>query len=339
MLVASWDADQADRQAAAERKRLLREALQGSEALLVAPDGVPLEGIGQEIVNISTKARLESYDETFQKALGLRSELARRLRVGAYSTGEIRDLYVALGRVSGVLSYLTLDLGQAQDAKVHAEAAFQLGDRAGDDQLRAWARGTQALAYRFTKDFEMARDSARDGLSYVGTSTGTAEPRLLCGLAASVANLGDSATALELLDQADRVRDQCRPDEIPGLFTFTPAKQIYYHGFSLMWAEDPKTLRRSVRASEEAMDAWKVQHSPGDEMLTIIYLASANALLGDLDASLAAVSPVLEKPVSAHFSWVRKRLTQLNALLGKNFPDSKVAADMRLTLDAYVRTD
>lgn len=74
-------------------------------------------------------------------------------------------------------------------------------------------------------------------------------------------------------------------------------------------------------------------------MLTIIYLASANARLGDLDASLAAVSPVLEKPVSAHFSWVRKRLTQLNTLLGKNFPDSKVAADMRLTLDAYVNTD
>lgn len=194
VLVASWDADQADRQAAAKRKRLLREALQGSEALLAAPDGVPLEGIGQEIVNISTKARLESYDQTLRKALGLRSELARRLKVGAYSTGEIRDLYVALGRVSGVLSYLTLDLGQAQDAKVHAEAAFQLGDRAGHDQLRAWARGTQALAYRFTKDFGMERDSAEDGLNYVGKSTGTSVSRLLCGLAASVANLGDSAT-------------------------------------------------------------------------------------------------------------------------------------------------
>ncbi|MEV0298411.1 hypothetical protein [Nocardia sp. NPDC050710] len=177
---------------------------------------------------------------------------------------EVRELYVALGRVCGVLSYLTLDLGQADTARVHAQASFQLGDRAEHDQLRAWARGTQALAFRFVKDFTSARDAAIDGLQYVTDSTGTAEARLLCGLAASVANLGDSAQALELLDDAERARDDAGPDEIPGLFTFTPAKQIYYRGFSLMWAEDKRILRKSIKASEQAIDAWQVQRSPGD---------------------------------------------------------------------------
>ncbi|NQE88079.1 helix-turn-helix domain-containing protein [Nocardia terpenica] len=335
-LVASWDADQAERARAEDTMRMLKEARQGSEELILAPDGVALDDIGQRIVDISTKARLESYDETLKRALGIRAELTRRLRVGAHSPNEIRDLYVALGRVCGVLSYLTLDLGQHDHAKVHAEAAFQLGDRAGHDQLRAWARGTQALAFRFTKDFELARGAAEDGLNYVGRSTGTTEPRLLCGLAASVANLGDSTLALELLEQADRVRDHCRPDEIPGLFTFTPAKQIYYHGFSLMWADDSKTLTKSITASEDALRAWKVQRSPGDEMLTTIYLAMANARVGDLDASLAAVSPVLEQPIEAHFSWVRKRLNQLDGLLAKHFPDSKDAQEERETLRAYV---
>ncbi|MFF0453348.1 multiprotein-bridging factor 1 family protein [Nocardia africana] len=336
-VVTAWDADQIERARAADTMRMLEDARRGSEALLVAPDGASLDDIGQRIVDIATQARLESYDRTLDRALALRTELTRRLRVGAYNPNTIRDLYVALGRVCGVLAYLTLDLGQHSHAKLHAEAAFQLGDRANHDQLRAWSRGTQALAHRFTRDFELARDAAEDGLRYVSASTGTTEPRLLCSLAASVANLGDSERAAELLEQADRVRDQgANNDEIPGLFTFTPAKQIYYHGFSLMWAEDAKTLRRSVKASEEALRAWKIQRSPGDEMLTTIYLAMSSARLGDLDASLAAVAPVLEQPIEHHFSWVRKRLNQLDELLAKHFPDSQAAAEEREVLSAYV---
>lgn len=93
-----------------------------------------------------------------------------------------------------MLAYLALDLRQADAARVHGQAAFQLGDRAEHDQLRAWA----------------------------------------------------------------------------------------------------------VKASNDALAAWKVQYSPGDEMLTQIYLASASASarLGELDDAIAAVAPVLEKPPS-----------------------------------------
>jgi transcriptional regulator with XRE-family HTH domain len=335
MLVAAWDDDQREQARAADTLRMLAHARRDSEALMAAPDGVPLDEMHHGIIGIAKSARFEPYDHTLTRALDIRCELVRRLKEVAHRPEDIRDLYVALGRVCGVLAYLTLDLGQADTARVHAQAAFQLGDRANHDHLRAWSRGTQALAFRFTKDFELARDAAADGLNYVGGSTGTAEPRLLCGLAASVANLGDSARALELLTQADRARERCGSDEIPGLFTFSPAKQIYYHGFSLMWAEEPKVLRKSVAASNDAIAAWKVQNSPGDEMLTQIYLASASARLGELDDAIAAVTPVLEKPISAHFSWVRKRLNQLDGLLGEQFLDSRVAAEARETLRAY----
>ncbi|QIS01288.1 helix-turn-helix domain-containing protein [Nocardia brasiliensis] len=336
VLVAAWDQDQRDHARRNDTIKMLEQARRDSEALLVTPDGADLDQVHDGIIHIAKNARFEPYDKTLARALDIRAELMRRIRVGAYSPDEIRDLYVALGRVCGVLSYLTLDLGQADTARVHAQAAFQLGDRANHDQLRAWARGTQALAFRFTKDFELAASAATDGLKYVGSSTGTTEPRLLCGLAASVANLGDSARALELLDTAERARDSAGPDEVPGLFTFSPAKQIYYRGFSLMWADDKQTLVKSAKASEDAIDAWQVQRSPGDEMLSQIYLATANARLGDLDASIAAVTPVLANPISAHFSWVRKRLNQLDELLGKHFSDSVVASDMRETLRAYI---
>lgn len=336
LLVAAWDADEREHARAADTVRLLEEAQRDSQALLAAPDAVDLDRISDGISDIAVNARFEPYEETLNHALAIRAELVRRLKLEAHRPEDIRDLYVALGRVCGVLSYITLDLGQADMARVHAQAAFQLGDRAEHDALRAWARGTQALAYRFVKDFESARDAAADGLKYVGGSTGTTEPRLLCGLAASVANLGDSARALELLDEAERARDASGPDEIPGLFTFTPAKQIYYRGFSLMWAEDVATLKKSAKASEDAIAAWQVQRSPGDEMLSQIYLATANARLGELDASIAAVTPVLESPLTAHFSWVRKRLNQLDELIAKRFPDSQVAAEAHQTLRAYI---
>lgn len=86
--------------------------------------------------------------------------------------------------------------------------------------------------------------------------------------------------------------------------------------------EDKKTLRRTAKASEDAIDPWPVHRSPGDEMLIQIYLATANARLADLESSVAAVSLLFANPISAHFSWVRKRLNQLNGLLGKHFPDS-----------------
>ncbi|MBO0852401.1 MAG: helix-turn-helix domain-containing protein [Nocardia sp.] len=336
ILVAAWDADQREYARAADTVRHLEEAKRDSQALLAAPDAVALDEIYGGISDIATNARFEPYEETLNHALALRAELMRRLRATAYRPDDIRDLYIALGRVCGVLSYITLDLGQAETAEVHAHAAFQLADRANHDTLRAWARGTQALAFRFVKDFEKARDAAADGLKYAGVSAGTATPRLLCGLAASVANLGDSARALELLDDAERARDASGPDELPGLFTFTPAKQTYYRGFSLMWAEDLATLRKSAKASEDAIAAWQVQRSPGDEMLSQIYLATAHARLGDLDASIAAVTPVLESPLTAHFSWVRKRLNQLDELLLERFPDSRVAGDAHITLRAYI---
>ncbi|MFD6393156.1 helix-turn-helix domain-containing protein [Nocardia sp. NPDC060259] len=335
-LATAWDADQRQFARRADTLRMLEQAEADSRALLALPDVADLDEIQSGIHRIATGARFEPYDGTLTRASDLRVELMRRIRVGAHSPAELRTLYAALGRVCGVLAYLTLDLGQAETARMHAQAAFKLGDRADHDQLRAWARGTQALAFRFDKAFEQAAWAASDGLRYTNNSTGTSKPRLLCGLAASVANLGDSGRALELLDEAERARERAAVDEFPGLFTFTPAKQIYYRGFSLMWAEDKKTLRKSARASEDAIDAWQVQRSPGDEMLSQIYLATAEARLGDLDGSIAAVTPVLENPISAHFSWVRKRLRQLDGLLGEHFPDSAPASEMRETLGAYI---
>lgn len=348
-LVAAWDADQRELAARLDTVKQLDQAHRDAESLLALPDAADLDQINADIIEVAENARKQPYDVMLPQALSVRAELMRRLKETAYRPDQYRDTVLALGRVSGLLSYLTLDLGQSDMAKVHAAAAFTLGDRANDDHLRAWARGTQSLAFRFDKEFDQAAWAASDGLQYAGESTGTAKARLLCGLAASVARQGDSERAMQLLQEADTARDHSQPDQLPGLFTFSEAKQTYYHGFSLMWAPDKKILLRSAQASDAAIAEWQrirgvaVAELPpdsmtglGDEMLSQIYLATAHARLGNLDESIQAVQPVLDLPMDTHFSWVRKRLKELDGLLAKHFPDSLVAANQREVLKGYV---
>lgn len=348
-LVAAWDADQRELAARLDTVKQLDQARKDAEQLLTLPDAADLDQINADIIDVAENARRQPYDVMLPQALRVRSELMRRLKETAYRPDQLRDTLLALGRVSGLLSYLTLDLGQSDAAKVHAAAAFTLGDRAGDDHLRAWARGTQSLAFRFDKQFDEAAWAASDGLQYAGESTGTARARLLCGLAASVARQGDSERAMRLLQEADTVREHSQPDQLPGLFTFSEAKQTYYHGFSLMWAPDKKILTRSASASEAAITEWQRLRGVsatdlppdsmtglGDEMLSQIYLATAQARLGNLDESIAAVQPVLDLPMNTHFSWVRKRLNELDGLWAKHFPDSLVAEASREVLKGYV---
>ena len=53
----------------------------------------------------------------------------------------------------GILSYSALDLGDADAALKHAQAAWKLADMAENDELRASVTGYQSLIARFQKDY------------------------------------------------------------------------------------------------------------------------------------------------------------------------------------------
>ncbi|WP_158886102.1 helix-turn-helix domain-containing protein [Amycolatopsis anabasis] len=336
-LLDAWDADQRQIAEATNTMRLLVEGQRESERLLAMPDVADADELHQCIADLAIRARREPAAETLESTERVRQELVRRLRQRRGPTARDAELMVALGRACGILAYTVLDLGQPHAAKIHAAATLALANRANHDGLRAWAYGTQSLIYRFAKDFENAQKAASDGLQYAGS--GTSLPRLRCGLAQSTSNLGDTARAIELLDQAARDRETCGTDEIGGLFTFTETKQIYYGGSALIWARDPSALRRSLASSSEAIAHWKHQPSPGDEMLSQVYLGIANAKLGELDAAESALRPVLDQPIDRHFSWVRKRLHQLADYLKTHYPGAETAISMREELQSYTHSD
>jgi hypothetical protein len=129
-------------------------------------------------------------------------------------------------------------LRQAMMLRDELTRRLRVADHAGDDELRAWARGTQALIARFDQNYERSREYIMDGLRYAGA--GISEVRLLCGAAQTAANLGDVDGELAQIAAASKARERSHPDTVEGLFGFSPAKQAHYSGSALMWLSDKR---------------------------------------------------------------------------------------------------
>lgn len=338
-LIPEWDKWQAQRETESRLVKLLTDSVRESELLLAAqPDAVDLDRMQQSAADLGVAYLARPAAPMLRQATMLRQELQRRLTSGAIRPHESPDLYVALARVTGVLAYAAVDLGHPTAAAVHAQATFRLAEDAGNNALRAWARGTQSLIARFDQNYELARRYAEDGLRYAGS--GTSEIRLLCGAAQCAANLGDVEGAVTYIEEAKQARGHAEPDEIEGLFGFSPAKQAYYSGSSLMWLPETRALTIAVDSSKDAISIWERepagQRSLDDEALAHVYLATARLKLGEIDGAIEATRPVLDLPAERQISWIRKRVGNLADILGGDrYRHSVMAASFLAELRAY----
>jgi hypothetical protein len=141
----------------------------------------------------------------------------------------------------------------------HAEAAWVCAERARDNELRVWVRGTQSLIARFEGDYDDAMGYVLEGLTH--ETSGTGELRLLSGYAQCHANLGDSRGANDALNRALTRRERLStPDSLGGIFEFSEAKQHYYAGSSLIWLDGGHDAQRAAREAGEAIAIWETPH-------------------------------------------------------------------------------
>jgi hypothetical protein len=213
-----------------------------------------------------------------------------------------------------------------------------MADFAGDNELRAWVRGTQSLVARFEKRYTLGEAYVEDGLRFAGH--GTSEIRLLCGAAQCAANLGDGASALAYIEKARRAREHAGADSLEGLFGFSPAKQEYYSASSLMWLPDKPALEVAEASALTAIATWEhepiEQRSLDDEALAHVYLATARLKLGEIDGAMEAVRPIMALPEERQISWIRKRIADLAEILDNDrYHGSLPAADARDELRTF----
>ncbi|MGW2080601.1 helix-turn-helix domain-containing protein [Streptomyces sp. NPDC001939] len=318
-LVALWHREGAERReaAAAHRTRAAALGLSRDPSALADLDIAELED-GVSAMAIGYLASPPG--PMMERALMLRGEAVERLRSGRHRAGDRSDLYMAAGRLSGVLAYALLDMGDAVEALAHASAAGRCALFAGDAELAAWAAGTKSLIARFQGDYGQALEFVRDGYQWVGSGHGTGETRLRCGEAQCLANLGGSRAANKALDAAKLAREKIRrEDSLGGLFGFSQAKQSYYAGSSLIWLEGGHDAERAAREATEAIELWKSgpaeERSFDDERLAHIYLATARVQLDDVEGAADALVSVLSLPVEDQISWIVKRMDRVAGML------------------------
>jgi tetratricopeptide (TPR) repeat protein len=319
-LVAAWMREDAARREAAATHRTRAAALAMSRDLTALAD-LDIAELQEGVESTAVDYLASPPTPMMDRAHVLRGEAFERLRSGHFRPGDRADLYVAAGRLSGVLAYALLDLGDAHEALEHATAAGRCAEFAGDAELAAWVAGTKSLIARFQGDYGRALEYVRDGYQWVGSGHGTGEARLRCGEAQCLANLGDSRAANDALDGAEEARERMRrSDTLEGLFGFSRAKQSYYAGSSLIWLEGGHDAERAAREATTAIELWRsgpaAERSLDDERLAHIYLATAYVQLDDVEAAADAIRPVLSLPVEEQISWIVKRAERLAGMLG-----------------------
>ncbi|MGW2844667.1 helix-turn-helix domain-containing protein [Streptomyces sp. NPDC001274] len=319
-LVKAWHREDAARREAAAAHRTKAAALAMSHDLSALAD-LDIAGL-QEGVEATAVDYLRSPPAPMMdRAHVLRADAFERLRSGHHRSADRSDLYVAAGRLSGVLAYALLDMGDPDEALAHAGAAGRCAEYAGDAELAAWVAGTKSLIARFQGDYGQALEYVRDGYQWVGSGHGTGEARLRCGEAQCLANLGNSRAANDALDGAEEARARMwRGDSLGGLFGFSQAKQSYYAGSSLIWLQGGHDAERAAREATSAIELWqagpKAERSLDDERLAHIYLATARVQLDDVEGAAEAIRPVLSLPVEEQISWIVKRADRLAGMLG-----------------------
>jgi transcriptional regulator with XRE-family HTH domain len=299
-LLRAWREAHTEREATDKTRRLLNASLRDSELLADALDHEhDLAEIHARVEHLAVDYLASPAPPIMAQALELRAEVIGRLKTHDHRPSERADLFLAAGRLCGVLSYAALDLGHPDTAFTHTRAAWSCAEKIADNELRAWVRGTQSLIARFQTDYHRALDLILDGKRYAGY--GTSQARILCGEAQCLANLGDATAANRTLDAAQDARTKIiQPDSLGGLFEFTETKQRYYAGSALIWLNGEPNAQRAAQEAQAAISRWQQEppasRSLDDEALAHVYLGTARLQLGDLDGAMAAIRPILDLP-------------------------------------------
>jgi transcriptional regulator with XRE-family HTH domain len=131
-----------------------------------------------------------------------------------------QQLFEIAGAASGVLGYVAVGRGDFPLARAYCLEAFQLGDFAGDANLRAWARGLQSFCEYYAGRYDEALNLATDGLNYA--RSGPQSVRLtINGAARAMGKLGDTeGVHRAVADAYDLMSRNDVPSGVPSSITF-----------------------------------------------------------------------------------------------------------------------
>ncbi|MCK2240081.1 hypothetical protein [Crossiella sp. S99.1] len=212
------------------------------------------------------------------------------------------DLHLLAGVASGLLAKASHDLRNPREAMTHARTAAECASLAGHPGLQAWAEGMRSMIEYWTNQYSQAARSARRGIELTPGNRGSSAIWLASSEARALAAQGRITEAKAAIEAADRIREVSFPDtldEIGGLFSFSPARGLYYAADALARGRKDcatETEEFASRALAAYSSASPENRSFGDEAGSRCDLAIARIHLGNIEGAAEAIQPVLELP-------------------------------------------
>lgn len=257
------------------------------------------------------------------------------------SPNQARQLYFLAAVAGGMLAKASHDLAEPHAALTHARAAFLCAEHADHHGLMSWTRSLQALiAYWAGRPAESARYAAH-ARELATSGVGGASLWAYLSEARALAASGNREAARELIVQADHKRGSVvsdELDEIGGLFSFGPIRQLYYAGEALSWnAKDAvEAAGYSARAAEGYGDQGSPEWAFGDQAGAHANLAISRLNLGEAAGAREAISPLLRLPHSRRMNGIVLSAQRVGRVLAQS-PGGRDHAELRDEIESFCR--
>jgi len=234
-----------------------------------------------------------------------------------------RRLYFLATVMSTLLARASHDLGDVFAALAQAHTGFICADRADHDGLRAMIRAFQATyTYWAGQPHESIR-YAQSGMRYATAAGSSTAVWLPIAEARAWARLGHDVMAYELIEQAERMRDQVRPDdldELGGVCNFDRSRQLYVTADALVWL--PGRARLCRQYCERAVAAYR---DTSAQDWSFMFQACSHTDLamawigeGELDGAAEAMAPVFDLDLAQRTNSVMRSVQRVQSALSKS---------------------
>jgi hypothetical protein len=256
-----------------------------------------------------------------------------------------RQLYLLAGITAGLLAKVSHDSSDPHAALTQARTAYLCADMCDHNGLRAWTRGLQSLITYWDGRLRESVRYAQSGAEAARLAGSTAGPWLAVSEARAQAALGNAPGATAAIEAAERARDSVRPgdelDEIGGICTFSPARQVYYAADALSWL--PSEADSADAYSTQAVAAYADQSAPdwafGDAAGSSAGLAVARIYRGQLDGAAEVLGPVLDLPSDKRIRGIVSSTRHVHdALRRSGLSGDSSAADLEEQIELFART-
>lgn len=279
-----------------------KEFLLGKDRGAVGDETIAL--LDDEVQRLAEQYPRQPLALLWDDLLATQDQVLRLLEGGrVHRATQLRQLNMQGALVSFMVAKGFHDMKSPHQAMTMARVAASCARTAEHSNLIALTEGLKALVTYWAGKPSDSVHYATQGAELASAPQGTAKLWLLGLQARAAGTLGDEATVREVNRQADDLREATTADhldELGGLFTYSPAKQMYYRVESevQLGLGHPDLVAAAEQAVEGLADPDAENWAFGDLAGSRCNLALVRLFSGDVEGAAESVRPVLDLPTT-----------------------------------------